>query len=60
MPFYALCPFFMYEKKNLVVCESGKMHFPSYRHKARLMRNLCCCWDYEKCKRFQRLTKFYV
>jgi hypothetical protein len=59
MPFYALCPFFQYEKKQVVSCEAGVMHFPSYKHKARLMRKLCCTWDYEKCKRYQQRMKEY-
>ena len=59
MPLYVLCPFFQTEKKQSLTCESGLMRFPSYKHKKRLMKKLCCSWDYEECKRYQKLMKEY-
>lgn len=59
MPLYALCPFFLYETKKSMRCESGLMNFPSYKHKKRLMEKLCCRWDFENCKRYQQLMKKY-
>lgn len=57
--FLCTVSFFPIRKKQVVSCEAGVMHFPSYKHKARLMKKLCCTWDYEKCKKYQRLTKEY-
>ena len=59
MPLYALCPFFLYEKKTMFACESGKMRFPSYERKKRCMETLCCSWQYEECKHYKQKMKEY-
>lgn len=59
MPIYAICPFFKYEKSKLISCEAGLMKFPSYRHMRTVSAIFCESFNYENCKRAQRLMKQY-
>ena len=60
MPFYAVCPYFQYEKKKLIGCEFKNMSFPTYDDKAIWMSNLCCTFDYENCANAQKLNRKYA
>ena len=50
MPLYALCPFFLYEKKNKFGCEAQVMQFSTSADKRAFMRTWCCSWDYSMCE----------
>ena len=59
MPLYAICPFFMYEKKNKIGCEMKIMNFPTDNDKKIWLENLCCKFDYKYCANAQALLKKY-
>lgn len=59
MPFYAICPFFKYEKNDTIGCEMKKMIFPTKDDKKIWMENLCCKFDYKYCANAQQLLKQY-
>ena len=59
MPFYAICPFFLYEKKTILGCEMKMMNFPTYEDKKIWMEGLCCTFDYKYCAYAQQLLKKY-
>lgn len=59
MPIYPICTFFKYEKKNFIACEAGNLHFPNHKGKRTLSANFCETFNYEECKRYQRLVKIY-
>lgn len=60
MPFYAVCPYFKYEKKKMVGCEYNNIVFPEYEDKAVWMTNLCCSFDYKYCAHAKELEKKYT
>lgn len=59
MPLYALCPFFLYEKKNKFGCETQVMQFPTSADKRKFMRTFCCARNYTDCKYTKRLYKMW-
>ena len=59
MPFYAICPFFKYEKKNKLGCEMKIIDFPTHEDKKIWMENLCCSFDYKYCVSARQLLKKY-
>ena len=59
MPIYAICPFFMCEKKNLIACEEGRLRFPNHTKKRTLSKKFCETFDYKTCKRYQRTLEKY-
>ena len=59
MPFYAICPYFLYEKKTVIGCEHRVISFSTYGDKKTWMLNKCCTFDYKYCAYSQILTEKY-
>ena len=59
MPLYAICPFFMYDKSDVIGCEMKKMIFPTSEDKKIWMENLCCSFDYKYCVSARQLMQKY-
>ncbi|MBQ7900737.1 MAG: hypothetical protein IJ365_02080 [Clostridia bacterium] len=59
MPLYAICPFFLYEKKTVIGCELKTLKFSTYDAKKQWMINQCCCFDYAYCIHAEKLFRKY-
>ena len=59
MPLYAICPYFMYDKKTVIGCEFKNISFSTSKDKRIWMRNLCCTFDYNHCANAIELNRKY-
>lgn len=60
MPLYAICPYFMYDKKKQIGCELKNISFPTAADKNAWMNNLCCTFDYNHCAQAIQLNQKYT
>ncbi len=56
----ALCPFYQFEKKGVLHCESRNFKFPSRDDRNMWVGMHCNNWNFKICKFYNELMKKYI
>lgn len=53
------CPFYIFDRNNMVRCDNQKKKFENYKEKHDYIKKYCCCYNWTNCPNAKELLTAY-